>query len=97
MTCQKFGTKSGNCSGKGVYNSFWESEPCTRSVQLLRVQLLRVRQVLKVVMEILACLSFPKTLMSQGRGQRIFSARSRPPGPFQLFCFAPKTEVFTRQ
>ena len=50
-----------------------------------------------VMWEILACLSFPKTLMSQGRGQRIFSARSRPPGPFQPFCLAPKTEVFTRQ
>ena len=48
-------------------------------------------------MEILARLSFPKTLMSQGRGQRIFLARSRACGPFQLFCFAPKTEVFTRQ
>lgn len=47
--------------------------------------------------EILACLSFPKTLASQGRGQRIFSARSRACGPFQLFCFAPKTEVFTHQ
>ena len=47
--------------------------------------------------EILACLSLPKTLMSQGRGQRIFSARSRLPGPFQPFCHAPKNEVFTRQ
>lgn len=47
--------------------------------------------------EILACLSFPKTLMSQGRGQHVFSARSRVCGPFQLFCFAPKTKVFTRQ
>jgi|GEM_PF-6103492 len=35
--------------------------------------------------------------MSQGRGQRIFSARSRPPGPFQPFCHAPKTGIFTRQ
>jgi hypothetical protein len=51
----------------------------------------------KIGGEILARLSFPKTLMSQGRGQRIFSARSRACGPFQLFCFAPKTEVFTRQ
>jgi len=39
----------------------------------------------------LACLSFPKTLASQGKGQRTFSARSRPRGPFQLFCFAPIT------
>ena len=38
-----------------------------------------------------------KTLTYQGRGQRIFSARLRPRGPFQLFFHAPKTGIFTRQ
>ena len=40
---------------------------------------------------------FPaKTLMSQGRGQRIFSARSRLPGPFQPLCLAPETPTLAR-
>lgn len=45
--------------------------------------------------EILAWLSFPKAIASQEKGQRTFSAHSRPRGPFQLFFSAPKTRTFT--
>jgi len=45
--------------------------------------------------EILACLSVSKARTSQENGQRTFSAHSRPRGPFQLFCLAPKTDTFT--
>jgi hypothetical protein len=51
----------------------------------------------KVSREILACLSSPKTFMSQETGQRAFSARSRACGLFQLFYQTIKIDTFTRQ